>query len=358
MPNRPEATTPVRGMSGAGVGSVIDLLHAGGGDVGVDLGGAEVGVAEELLDAAEVGAVVEEVGGEAVPEFVRADLEADGGVAQVFLQEVADGTHGDAAAELAEEEGAVVDTGGDAIMLDGAEGGAAHGTEAVLAAFAGDAEAFFEVVDVADVEFDELVEAEAGAVEELEDGGVALGSPDGGALGAVGFEGEGEGEQLVDLAEGEDDGEGALGFGELDFEEGIGGKAGAAGEEFEEAAEGGELDADGGAAEFAFHEEEEPGAEVVGGEVGPAAEGGEAGAEGAEALGVVFQGEGGGVALDLHELQELGFEGVGDVGQGRGCGGGRGLGGTAGFPGDFGVTGAFVVCFGSSAAGGAERGRF
>jgi hypothetical protein len=57
-------------------------------------------------------------------------------------------------------------------------------------------------------------------------------------------------------------------------------------------------------------------------------------------------------------LQELGFEGVGDVGQGRGCGGGRGLGGTAGFPGDFGVTGAFVVCFGSSAAGGAERGRF
>ena len=174
------------------------------------------------------------------------------------------------------------------------------------------------MVDVADVEFDELVEAEAGAVEELEDGGVALGSPDGGALGAVGFEGEGEGEQLVDLAEGEDDGEGALGFGELDFEEGIGGKAGAAGEEFEEAAEGGELDADGGASEVAFHKDEEPGAEVVGGEVGPGAEGGEAGAEGAEALGVVFQSEGGGVALDLHELQELGFEGVGDVGQGRG----------------------------------------
>ena len=75
------------------MGGIIDLLHAGGGDVGVDLGGAEVGVAEELLDAAEVGAVVEEVGGEAVPEFVRADLEADGGVAQVFLQEVADGAH-------------------------------------------------------------------------------------------------------------------------------------------------------------------------------------------------------------------------------------------------------------------------
>ena len=347
-----------RGRSGAGVGGIIDLLHAGGGDMGVDLGGAEVGVAEKLLDAAEVGAVVEEVGGEAVPEFVRADLEADGGVAQVFLQEVADGAHGDAAAELAEEEGAVVDAGGDAIVLDGAEGGATDGTEAVFAAFAGDAEAFVEVVDVADVEFDEFVEAEAGAVEELEDGGVALGGPDGGTLGAFGFEGEGEGEELVDLAEGEDDGEGALGFGELDFEEGIGGEAGAAGEEFEEAAEGGELDADGGAAEVAFHEHEEPGAEVVGGEVGPGAEGGEAGAEGAEALGVVLQGEGGGVAFDLHELQELGFEGVGDVGQDRGAGGGRGLDGTAGFPGDFGVAGALVLRFGSSAAGGAERGRF
>ena len=42
------------------------------GDVGVDLGRGQAAVAEQLLDAPEVGAAVEEVGGEAVPEGVRA----------------------------------------------------------------------------------------------------------------------------------------------------------------------------------------------------------------------------------------------------------------------------------------------
>ena len=39
----------------------------GVGDVGVDLGGGDVGMAEHGLDGAEVGAVHEEVGGEGVP---------------------------------------------------------------------------------------------------------------------------------------------------------------------------------------------------------------------------------------------------------------------------------------------------
>ena len=173
-------------------------------------------------------------------------------------------------------------------MLNGAQGGTADGTDPVFAAFAGDAQGFFKGVDVRDVELDEFVEAEAGAVKKLEDGGIPLWGPGGGTLGAVGFQGEGQGEEFVDLGEGQDDGEGALGFGELDLEEGIGSKAGAPGEKFEEGAEGGELDADGGAAQLAFHEEEEPGAEVVGGKIGPGAEGRETGAKGAEALGVVL----------------------------------------------------------------------
>ena len=71
--------------SGAGMGVVVDLFHAFGGDVGVDLGGGETGVAEEFLDAAEVCAVVEEVGGEAVAELVGMDFlgEASGGGAFV-----------------------------------------------------------------------------------------------------------------------------------------------------------------------------------------------------------------------------------------------------------------------------------
>ena len=50
-------------------------------DVGVDLGGGDVGMAEHILDDSEVGAVVEEVGGEAVAELVGMDFlgEASGG---------------------------------------------------------------------------------------------------------------------------------------------------------------------------------------------------------------------------------------------------------------------------------------
>src|SRR3954463_8379916 len=43
-------------------------------DVGVDLRRRDVGVAEELLHDAQVGAVLEEVAREGVPEHVRADL--------------------------------------------------------------------------------------------------------------------------------------------------------------------------------------------------------------------------------------------------------------------------------------------
>ena len=45
---------------------LVQGFQAFASDVGVDLGGADVGVAEEGLDGAQVGAVVDEVGGEGV----------------------------------------------------------------------------------------------------------------------------------------------------------------------------------------------------------------------------------------------------------------------------------------------------
>ena len=42
-------------------------------DVGVDLGGRDVGMAEHRLDRAEVGPVLEQVGREAVPQHVGRD---------------------------------------------------------------------------------------------------------------------------------------------------------------------------------------------------------------------------------------------------------------------------------------------
>ena len=48
----------------AGMGFVVDVFHALGADVGVDLGRAEILVAQQFLHAAQVGAVVKQMGRE------------------------------------------------------------------------------------------------------------------------------------------------------------------------------------------------------------------------------------------------------------------------------------------------------
>ena len=55
------------------VSAEIELAAAAVADVRVELGGGEVGVAEHLLDAAEIGASFEQVSGERVAEQVGVD---------------------------------------------------------------------------------------------------------------------------------------------------------------------------------------------------------------------------------------------------------------------------------------------
>ena len=50
------------------MGFFVGGAQGGGADVGVDLSGAKALVAEKLLDAADVGAAVHEMGGEAVAQ--------------------------------------------------------------------------------------------------------------------------------------------------------------------------------------------------------------------------------------------------------------------------------------------------
>ena len=69
---------------------VVDFAEAAAGDVGVDLGGGEAGVAEELLDGAEVGAVLQQVGGEGVAEGVGADVVLGAGGEDVAVDDAAD----------------------------------------------------------------------------------------------------------------------------------------------------------------------------------------------------------------------------------------------------------------------------
>jgi hypothetical protein len=79
------------GCHGARVGVVVGLFEALGGEVGVDLGGAEGLVAEQFLHAAEVGAVVEEVGGEGVAQGVGADGGVEADLLEVLVELAADG---------------------------------------------------------------------------------------------------------------------------------------------------------------------------------------------------------------------------------------------------------------------------
>lgn len=88
----------------------MDLLEVGVGDVGVDLGGGDVGVAEEGLDGAEVGAVHEEIGGEAVAKGVGADVLGDAGEAGVFFDNALDGAGGEPTVVAGSVDGILVAT--------------------------------------------------------------------------------------------------------------------------------------------------------------------------------------------------------------------------------------------------------
>src|SRR6186997_531713 len=54
---------------------VIDLLHPVRGNMGVDLRRAQAGMTEQRLHRAQIGAIVQQMRREAVPEFVRRDLD-------------------------------------------------------------------------------------------------------------------------------------------------------------------------------------------------------------------------------------------------------------------------------------------
>ena len=67
-----------------------NLAQAFVGDMGVDLGGSDGGVAEHFLHAADVGAILQKVGGEAVPQAVRSNPPRNAGNFGAFFNQPLD----------------------------------------------------------------------------------------------------------------------------------------------------------------------------------------------------------------------------------------------------------------------------
>ena len=75
----------------------MDFFEVGVGDVGVDLGGTDVGMAEHGLDGAKVGAIHKQISSETVAKRVRRDVLSDTGEASVFFDDTLNTARGDAA---------------------------------------------------------------------------------------------------------------------------------------------------------------------------------------------------------------------------------------------------------------------
>ena len=200
-----------------------------------------------------------------------------------------------------------MDIGFLAVFLDRCKCRRAHGHDALLPAFAEDADGLGKDIDVAYFEADEFRETQAAAVEKFENGGVPRGHPDRGALGLL--DAQRGGEQFVDLLRIEDDREILLELGEEDFLERIVFQAVADGEKFVEGAKGGEVQPDRGPGHLLFAAFVQVAAKMVRREFLPRRKIRRL-AELGERVTVVDDRARGGVALDFEEVEKLVGEAV------------------------------------------------
>ncbi len=68
--------------SGPRMGRIVGFLEAFCGDVGVDLRGGQMRVAQQFLHTPQIGPRVEQVGGVAVAEFVRRQMRSNPAIAK------------------------------------------------------------------------------------------------------------------------------------------------------------------------------------------------------------------------------------------------------------------------------------
>ena len=161
------------------VGLEVELAPPPVGDVGVELGRAQVGVAEHLLDAAQVGAALEQVGRERVAQQVGVDAARlePGDRGQPAQDQEGARAGQRPALRVQEELGAVaaVEVGAAAreVAAQRLDRWPPDRDDALLAALADDAHEPVVEVDAALLEPDRLGDAQPRAVEQLDERAVA-----------------------------------------------------------------------------------------------------------------------------------------------------------------------------------------
>ncbi len=78
---------PLPGIESARMGLIIDRAFALTGDFGVDLGGGDADVSQELLHLAQFGAAIQQMGGEAVAQRVGRHSLFQAGLTGILLND-------------------------------------------------------------------------------------------------------------------------------------------------------------------------------------------------------------------------------------------------------------------------------
>src|SRR5688572_3728528 len=144
-------------------------------DVGVDLRGGDLGMAEHLLHVAEVGPSLHQMRGEGMADGVGEDAAVDARPLRPLLQDPPDADAGQLPALAADEDllaggvpASAVDIGAEEV-----DGPTSHGHDPLLGALAEDAEVARVEVEVGEAERGDLAGAEAAGVEQLDEGAIA-----------------------------------------------------------------------------------------------------------------------------------------------------------------------------------------
>jgi len=154
------------------------LLKSRDGDVGVDLGGRKIGVTEQLLHHAQIGSLVEHVGGEGVAKFVRRHIERQSSGGEVRFEQFLNLARLHAFAPAGANDGRVergfqleaLHEGFEALHRDGAER-----AEAFFAAFTKDAGDALAEINLTVIECTQFAHAQAPAVEQFQNKAITEG---------------------------------------------------------------------------------------------------------------------------------------------------------------------------------------